>query len=71
MSGRQATTPEQREEYLWSRSADVYVGIEPPAQADAQRPEDDPRMDTLYVTHLMERERNVPNQNYLKEPKIL
>lgn len=71
MSGRQATTSEQREEYLWSRQADVYVGFEPPAQADIQRPEDDPRMDTLYVTRLMGRERNVPNQNYLKEPEIL
>jgi hypothetical protein len=71
MSGRRVTTSEQREQYLWSRDADVYVGFQPPALAGAQRPEDDPRMGTLYVTHLMGRERNVPNQNYLKEPEIL
>ncbi len=53
LSGRTPMTPEERERYLWSRDADVYLGFEPPAQPDAQTADEDPRMNTSYVTRVL------------------
>ena len=41
------------EAYLWSQGADVFVGFQPPATAGAERPEDDPVMDTAYISEAL------------------
>jgi arabinofuranosyltransferase len=50
LSGRHPVSPEAREDYLWSRNADVYIGQEPPAGSGAQSSGDDPVMASGYVT---------------------
>jgi hypothetical protein len=49
-SGRHPVSAEAREDYLWSRNADLYVGQEPPASEGAESAANDPVMATRYVT---------------------
>jgi hypothetical protein len=51
LSGRTRSTPREREEYIWGRRPDVYVGYEPPAQVGSNSPSDDGQMKTAYVQH--------------------
>lgn len=53
LSGRKPVTPAEREAYIWSRSLDVYIGYEPPAQIGAQKAEDDAQMQTQYVSEIL------------------
>jgi len=73
LSGRTALTPEQRETYLWSRQVDVYVGFEPPAELGKQRPEDDSRMKTPYVSQiLMKRKLTlIEPRMFVQDPQLL
>jgi hypothetical protein len=73
LSGRTALTPEQREAYLWSRQLDVYVGYEPPAEPGKQRPEDDSRMKTPYVSQiLMKRKLTlIEPRMFVQDPRLL
>jgi hypothetical protein len=75
LSGRQPLTPEQREDYIWSRKPDVYVGFEPPASAGAHGPEDDPRMQSPYMVNLMRFHSGggavvIENRTFLTDPKV-
>jgi arabinofuranosyltransferase len=53
LSGRGAPSPRERESYLWSRRADVYVGYEPPASVDDGSASTDPAMRTAYVSQIL------------------
>jgi len=56
LSGRTTTDAMQTEEYLWSRSADVYIGTEPPATDGVQWHGDEPRLSGEYATkHILGR----------------
>ncbi len=49
LSGRDDPTPQEREAYIWSQNADVYLGFEPQASPNVERVEDEPLMQTRYV----------------------
>ncbi len=73
LSGRFRVTGEERERYLWSRRADVYVGHEVPAFPGAQGPENDPRMRTRYVAGMAEDDdpRSIHNRVFARGPRAL
>ena len=73
LSGRELITPEEREKYLWTRQADVYVGYEPPATSGTRKPQDDPGMDTSYVSHvLMNRKLTlIEDRIFVQDPLLL
>lgn len=75
LSGRHPIGPEEREQYIWSRNPDVYIGFEPPASPGAARMEDDPRMKTGYLNHLMQFHRTggvviIENRTFLMQPEL-
>lgn len=75
LSGRRPISPEQREQYIWSRNLDVYIGFEPPASPGAARAEDDPRMKTGYLNHLMQFYRTggvviIENRTFFTRPEL-
>ncbi len=53
MSGRSGPTGAEREAYLWSRSADIYIGYEPPATEGASDLASDPKMNSRYVSAVL------------------
>lgn len=53
LSGRHPISPEERERYLWSQNADVYIGYEPPAASEAQTPESDMNLHSAYVNNVL------------------
>jgi hypothetical protein len=57
LSGRVPLGAVERETYIWSRAADVYIGYEPPARAGAESPAADPLMRTPYVFDILLRRR--------------
>ena len=73
LSGRRPATMAEREEYIWSRTLDVYLGSDPPATAGAIGFEDDPRMETRYVSEsLLKRNLTlVEARIYPKDPVVL
>jgi arabinofuranosyltransferase len=73
LSGRKPVSDAEREAYIWSREPDVYVGYEPPANVGAQRPEDDARMKTLYVSQiLLQRKLTlVESRVFVQDPQML
>jgi len=73
LSGRSAPTQSEREEYLWSRSADVYIGQEPPATAGASDQASDPKMCTRYVSEILLKRplRLVESRIFVQEPNLL
>lgn len=72
LSGRQKIALQEREQYIWNRPLDVYIGGEPPAFAGAQQPEDDPRLRTRYVTHLLTRELTfIEDRIFVQDPALL
>lgn len=75
LSGRHPISPEEREQYIWSRNPDVYIGFEPPASPGASGAEDDPRMKTDYMNHLMQFHRTggvviIENRTFLMRPAL-
>lgn len=73
LSGRKPMTPVEREEYIWSRPLDVYVGYEPPAQIGAEKPEDDPQMKTQYVTEILLKKelKLIESRVFVQDPQLL
>jgi arabinofuranosyltransferase len=73
LSGRKPATPEEREAYIWSRPLDVYVGYEPPAEIGAERPEDDARMQTQYVSQILLKKKLtlIESRIFEQEPALL
>jgi hypothetical protein len=73
LSGRTPVTPEQRESYLWGKHVDVYVGYEPPAEPGRQRPEDDPRMVTPYVSDILIKRKLtlIEPRTFVQDPQLL
>lgn len=73
MSGRQPLSPQAREDYLWGRNPDVYIGFEPPANAGTRGPDNDPRMLSWYVAHnlLTRKLRTIEDRIFLQEPTLL
>jgi len=73
LSGRRSLSPSEREQYLWSRRTDVYLGYEPPALAGAQGPTDDPRMGTPYVARCLlgRKLTGVSDRIFLQDPELL
>lgn len=73
LSGRRPLTLAEREAYLWSRNADVYIGYEPPASVGALGPNDDPRMVSPYVDGVLMKMPlvGVTNRMYVQEPGLL
>lgn len=73
LSGRSDPTPSEREAYLWSRSADVYIGAEPPATPGATDSESDPRMSSQYVSRILLKRplRLIESRIYLQDPQLL
>jgi hypothetical protein len=73
LSGRRPLTPEQREDYVWRRNLDVYIGFEPPASPGADGFEADPRMRTWYVRRLLGYHRTganvIPDRTFLTTPR--
>lgn len=53
LSGRTAPSVIERENYFWSRPADVYIGYEPPALRGAALPSDDRQMRTPYIADVL------------------
>ena len=49
LSGRTEITSIQREEYIWGRKPDLYIGPVPPATPGATNCQDEPLMKTPYV----------------------
>lgn len=75
LSGRHPISPEEREQYIWSRNPDVYIGFEPPASPGAARAEEDSRMKTGYLNHLMHFHRTggvviIENRTFLTRPEL-
>jgi arabinofuranosyltransferase len=73
LSGRNPVSPEEREEYIWSRPLDVYVGFEPPAQIGAETPEDDLQMKTQYVSEILLQKKLtlVESRIFIQDAKLL
>lgn len=73
LSGRFSPTPAEREAYLWSRFADVYIGSEPPASDGAMSPDSDPRMRSRYVSEILEKKplRLVESRIFIQSPEGL
>jgi arabinofuranosyltransferase len=73
LSGRKPVTDAEREAYIWSREPDVYVGYEPPANVGAQRPEDDTRMKTPYVSQILLQKKLtlVESRVFVQDPQML
>jgi len=73
LSGRSGPTQSEREAYLWSRSADVYIGQEPPATAGASDPASDPKMRSRYVSEILLKRplRLIESRIFLQEPDLL
>ena len=73
LSGRTRHTPAEREEYLWSRGADVYIGYEPPASRDARGPTEDVAMESYYVKTVLLRHklRLIEDRIFVQEPSLL
>ena len=72
LAGRIPASVEEREQYVWSRPADVYMGFEPPASEGSQTPTDDIEMSTPYVRSLMQRElKLVESRIFLQNPSLL
>lgn len=56
LSGREPITAVEREEYIWGKRPDVYLGPVPPASAGAGSAAQDPRIESTYVdTVLLQR----------------
>jgi hypothetical protein len=53
LSGRRPITPVQREEYIWGRRPDVYIGPELPATAGAASCGGDPLIGIAYVQDVL------------------
>jgi hypothetical protein len=53
LSGRRPLSVWDRERYLWSRNADVYLGPEPPASEGASDCDSDPIMKSEYGTEVL------------------
>ncbi len=73
MSGRSNPTNEEREDYLWSRPADVYFGNEPPASMGAEDASQDPIMNSRYVSEELIKRRLtlVESRIFVQDPKLL
>lgn len=73
LSGRTKPTESEREQYIWGRHADVYVGFEPPALLSADDARGDPQMRTYYVsTILMKRSlKLIESRIILQDPTLL
>jgi hypothetical protein len=73
LSGRHPMTPEQRERYLWSQGADVYIGYEPPASSQAERAASDPRMRSPYVASVLLKVKTgtIEDRIFVRDPDLL
>lgn len=73
LSGRDPMTASAREEYIWSRPLDVYVGYEPPATDGALRSGDDPIMNSQYVSKILLKRKLtlVEDRIFLQDPEAL
>jgi hypothetical protein len=73
LSGRKPMTPFEREQYIWSRPLDVYVGYEPPAQIGAETPEEDPQMKTQYVSEILlhHQLKLIESRIFVQDPQLL
>lgn len=73
MSGRNAPTQLEKEAYLWSQEADVFIGFQPPAGEGASNPSEDTAMATDYVSKsILNRElEGISVRVFLKDPEPL
>jgi hypothetical protein len=53
LCGRVPLSRDEYERVLWSRPADTYLGLEPPASVGSATPEEDPVMTSPYLAHLL------------------
>lgn len=67
LSGREPITVWEREEYIWSRDPDLYIGPEPPATGGATSCADDPVLESAFARDVLLREdRFETTAGYLK-----
>ncbi len=73
LSGRVTRSMAERDAYLWSRQADVYVGFEPPASASSRSVETDSNLRSSYVTEFLvgRAEDPIGDRFLLKDPALL
>lgn len=73
LSGREPRSLQEKEEYLWSRKADVFVGFQPPATQGSLSFDDDPVMQTAYISQALAERRTgfVTDLNFPNEPDVL
>lgn len=73
LSGRRKTTFLERERYLWSRDADVFIGFQPPATDGATSPNHDPIMNTPYVAQSIVGRpvSGISRRVFVQDPEIL
>ena len=60
LSGRQPMEAEERERYIWEKRADVYIGPEPPASAEATDCASDPLMKSPFMEEVLDIYRTSP-----------
>lgn len=72
LSGRQVHTAEQREDYLWSRRADVYVGFEPPLESGGQEKGMEGNQETYVSRVLLHRKLvTIEDRIFVQQPELL
>lgn len=73
MSGRSHPTLQEREQYLWTRKVDVYIGYEPQASPGNLDAQDDPVMQTPYVKNILigRQLTLIENRIFVQDPTLL